>query len=546
MHIRSVVGFALMLVACGDNTAPNTAPDGGAPGPDGGTTHDGGPPGPDGGGTDPGGGSTQETGTVVGDFLGVNGFIDDPTDKLAAIGNVREYHSWSWCEGNGDAMYPGYPNNQNSFSLWNGFWDFDTYYADLQAKGVVAYPVMQGGVPWLNNSSVPPVPAGADASDPASYAAHADHLFQYAARYGQTKVSEELLKLAADQKPLSGLGTLRYIEDFNEQDATWILPNGQHLFTPEQYAAMASADYDGDQGKMGKTVGVKNADPNIKLVMGGLAGSGTGVVEWEKSIETYIDGVRTWASAHRGGSFPADVINLHYYSFGPDPFGTENPRPAVSPEEDKVEETMALLRVYRDKYLPGKELWITEFGYDTDAQSRLRAPALGKNSAAVVQGQWLVRYYFALLAAGFDRAFLYMLRDACEGNDCHVQFGTSGLTTVKDKWEPKPSFFFLATVRSRLGSFRWSGAVDSGSPDVRIAKLKDASSKKTAYVLWAPTSEDKTVAGYQLDVGAAGSATGVTLADKQMNGVESALTATGGKVTLDVNETPQIVLVDGL
>jgi len=123
MHIRSVVGFALMLVACGDNTASNTAPNGGATGPDGGTTHDGGPPGPDGGGTDPGGGSTQETGTVVGDFLGVNGFIDDPTDKLAAIGNVREYHSWSWCEGNGDAMYPGYPNNQNSFSLWNGFWE---------------------------------------------------------------------------------------------------------------------------------------------------------------------------------------------------------------------------------------------------------------------------------------------------------------------------------------------------------------------------------------------------------------------------------------
>jgi hypothetical protein len=483
---------------------------------------------------------------IVSDFIGVNGFIDDPVDKLAAIGNVREYHNWSWCEGNGAAGYQGYPNSQNAFSLWNGFWDFDAFYDGLAAKGVFAYPAIQQGVSWINGGAVPPVTAGADASAPASYAAHADHLFQYAARYGRVKVADNLLKLAADQKRLSGLGTLGYIEDWNEQDADWIRPGGQPLFTAAEYAAMASADYDGDERRLGTTVGVKNADPRMKLVMGGLAGSGTGISAWEKSVETYLDGIRAWAAAHRSGSFPADVVNLHYYSFGPDPFGTASPRPAASPEADQVEQSMALLRAYRDQKLPGKELWITEFGYDTDSLSRLRAPAIGKTPAPIVQGQWLVRYLVALMAAGFDRAFVFVLRDGCEGANCHVQFDTCGLTSVKDKWVPKPSYFFLATLRSRLGAFGWAGEATSGNPSVRIAQFKDPSSAKGAYVVWAPTSDDTTVAGYDLAVGTATTATEVRLVDQLPTGVEAPIPIAQGKARIDVGETPTIVLVDAM
>ncbi|MEO7091806.1 MAG: hypothetical protein ABI175_01065, partial [Polyangiales bacterium] len=374
-------------------------------------------------------------GATMGEFMGVNALIADPIDKLAAIGNVREYHQWQWCEGNGDAAYPGYPNNKLSFSMWGGYWDFDAFYQGLNAKGVFGYPVIQGGVKFVNDGKVPSTAAGKTATDPAAYVAHADFLYQYAARYGRTKVDDKLLKLAADQKRLTGLGTLSYLEDFNEQDASWILPGGRLVFNADEYAAMASADYDGDQGKLGKTVGVKNADPTMKMVMGGLAGQGKTIVEWEKFIESYLDGIRTWSTAHRGGSFPADVINLHYYSFGPDGFGVPSPRPAVGPEEDKVRETMAMLKKYRDEKLPGKELWITEFGYDTDGSSNLRAPAIGKNSQMIVQGQWLVRYYLALLGAGFDRAFMFILDDPCDGTDCHVQFGTSGLTNGKDRWD---------------------------------------------------------------------------------------------------------------
>ncbi len=490
---------------------------------------------------------------TLGDFIGVNAFIDDPTDKLAAVGNVREYHDWQWTDGNGDTSYPGYPNNQNSFSLFGGSWDWDTYYGDLKAKGVFGYPVIQQGVPWLANGAVPPVPADASTSAPASYAAHADEMFQYAARYGSTRVADGLLKLAAGQTRLSGLGLLEYIEDFNEEDAWWVLGNGQPVFSPEVYAAMASADCDGDQGRMGKTLGMKNADPNMKCVMGGLSGKGTPNTVWEQSIETYLDGMRAWATAHRAGDFPADVVNVHYYSFGPDSSGTANPRPAVSPEDDHVKDVMARLRAYRDANLPGKELWLTEFGYDTDPQSVLHAPALGSNSAEIVQGQWLLRYYLAVLAAGFDRAFLFVSRDSCAEGDasCSTQFDTSGVATVGDAgatgpWTPKPAYYFIATLRSRLASFAWRGEVPSGNPGVTVYTFKDTTSPRGAYVVWSPTSSASVVHAFALATGSATQATAVLLADQSPTGTESTLTPTGGAVSLEVTETPTIVLVDTL
>ena len=72
-------------------------------------------------------------------------------------------------------------------------------------------------------------------------------------------------------------------------------------------------------------------------------------------------------------------------------------------------------------------------------------------AAEIVQGQWLVRTYLALLAAQMDRAFMYILRDDCSSPPCSTQFSTAGLTTVKGQWTPKPSYYFLETLRSRLG-----------------------------------------------------------------------------------------------
>jgi hypothetical protein len=261
--------------------------------------------------------------------------------------------------------------------------------------------------------------------------------------------------------------------------------------------------------------------------------------------------MRAWADNERGGSFPADVLNVHEYCFGPDPFGTANPRPGISPEECKLGDLLAKIARYRDAHLPGKELWLTEFGYDTHPRSRLRAPAIGSASAEVVQGQWLVRSILALLGSGIDRAFLYISRDDCTGADSAcpnnaVQFSTAGVLTQKGDETPKAAWYFLSTFQARLGSMRYlETASEKGG--VLVARFHDPGQGKGAYVVWSPTSNGTTIKGFALRV-ASGIQTAslVTLESGQANGRTATASVDAGTVTLDVTETPTLVLVDGM
>jgi hypothetical protein len=546
--------LCVAAVSCGDSGGAPSGGDGGlgdgssSSGSSSGASSGGGDgAGPDGSGSSSGdgGGSSSGDGGDAGalpkgakveDLLGVNGFIDDPIDKLAPIGTVREYHNWGWIADN-FAAGPAYPGMLYTFMNFNG-WDWDVFFADLKAAGAVGFPAVQGGVPWIAGSAVPPIAAGADKTKAASYVAHGDAMFQIAARYGAVKVPDAALKLKANQTRSSGLGTVTYFEDFNEQD-------NAAGFTGDAFAAMASADYDGDQKRLGDAIGIKNADPGAKLVMGGLSGAyPTANGKWTASITTFLDAMRAWSATNRGGSFPADVVNVHYYSFGPG-----GSAPAPSPEDDKVQEQLAAIVAYRDKNLPGKELWWTEFGYDTFQASPLHAPPIGGNSAEIVQAQWLVRDFLAAAAAGIDRATVYVLRDGCTPPEpaCNIQFATAGLTTAKGSWAPKPSWYFLATFRARLGKMIYAGALPSGDPDVLVYSFKSAADPGGALVVWAKTSAAKTLPGFSLALPArATTAKAVALVDKQASGIETALVPAAGKVKVDVSETPTIVLVDAL
>ena len=543
-----LLGVSLLAaVTCGGGAPSRSGGSGGGGISSGATSGSGGSPSTGGVAGTPG--QAPPAGPLVGDFLGLNGFIDDAPSKLAAVGNVREYHDWTWNDGNGASGYPGYPNSQLSFSLFGGSWDFDAYYTALDRAGVLPFPCLQGSVDYLGNA-MPPVATGGDPTMPASYVAHASFLYQYAARYGAAAVPTSNLQLAAGQSARTGLGVLRYYEDGNEPDANWVNADGSPLFSPAAAAAMSSADYDGDQGRLGATFGIKNADPNGKLVMAGLAGAGASS-DWLTNVTTYLDGMRAWAAAHRGGSFPADVINVHDYCFGPDPFGTTNPRPGLAPEACGLAGAVAGVVAYRDQHLPGKEVWLTEFGYDTDPGSRLRAPAIGAADAQAVQGQWLVRSFLALLGSGIDRAFLFVSRDACTGSAAAcpnnaVQFSTSGVLTQKGDEQPKTAWYYLATMRARLGTMRYAGPSPSGTANISIARFYDAAANQGAYVAWLSTSDGSTASGYRLPLPAAVStATVVTLTAGSATGTAASTAITAHGITLTVTETPVIVLVDG-
>lgn len=474
-------------------------------------------------------------------LIGINAFVDDPIDKMQAAGFVREYHNWNWDEGDlwqfGTITtgYPGYPNNANKFnpSYAGGGWNFDAYYSNLKAAGLTVSPAIQGSVSWLStNQSYKPVSAGESALAPASYAEHADHMFQYAARYGSTTVADSKLKLAAGQPRSTGLNTLQYYENWNEQDKWWSGRNA--YFSPYEYAAMSSADYDGHLSTISNTLGVKNADPNAKLVMGGIANPNL----------DYIKALKFWSDFNRGGSFPFDVINIHHYNNN----GTDlNPgNVGVSPEAGGFKELLEKFVDYRDRYLPGKEMWISEFGYDTNQGSIQHAPAIGATSATTVQADWIVRSYLAAAAAGVDKAVMYMLRDVDPNST--TQYDTSGLTSsMQTGWVPKTSWYYVYTLKNRLGNMRYLGEAASGNANVKIYKFKDASTNQGAYVLWSPTSSNVTVNGYSLALaGTPSAATLVTLASGDTDGVPSTLAISSGAVSVNVSEHPVFVMVDNI
>jgi len=472
-------------------------------------------------------------------FIGINGFVDDPLSRIAACGHLREYHSWQWDEGNQDSSYPGYPDHQLAWSPswvsgpgWG--WDFDQFYRQLKDAGVEAAPCFQGCAPYLvgfdkDRTDEKPV-AGQDPTQPQSYIAHASYLFQFAARYGSTPCDEALLKLKPGQPVRSGLGLVRYMENWNEPDKWWT-GRAAH-FQPFELAAMCSADYDGHRRTMGRTVGVKNADPNMKLVMGGLA---------KPEIE-YLKAMRLWAQFHRDGEFPADVINLHHYSNDAGGQGGQ-PTTGISPEADGLRERFQRVVEWRDRFLPGKEVWASEFGYDTNPQSTQRAPAIGTDSAEEIQGRWIVRSYLALAAAGVDRVQLFMLRDVNAANT--IQYNSSGLTTEKwNQHQPKLAWYYVATLRHILRGTRFESEVPSGNANVRIYRFRSEDRPShDVYAVWCSTSDSTEVHDFRLVVPQTSAATLITLEPQSATGQATPLTPKDGQVTFSVREQPAFVTV---
>ena len=470
--------------------------------------------------------------TTFDEMIGVNVLIDDPVGRFDFFGLVREYHNWHFTEEEGD---PPYPDNVSHWNPGNSAWNFDAFYQNMHRLGMVGCPSIKENLKWLRKNhweiSTKPVLPGKNTEDPHAYIAHADHLFQYAARYGHTVVADSLLKLADNQPRESGLGYLRYFENWNEQNMWW--KHRGEYFTPYEFAAMSSADYDGHQQALGTTVGLKNADSTAQLVMGGLANLNF----------DYVRAMKFWADHHRDGSFPADALNFHHYSSRKN--GDE--RYAISPEADSLQKRLETLIKYRDQYLPGCELWLTEFGYDTNPDSPQGAPTIANLTSEVVQGIWLIRSLLAAAAAGVDRTAIYMLRDV-KDDDTFV-YNTSGITSSKHSgWQPKPAWYYLKTFAQSLKGMQFEQSLPSTSPNVRIYKFVtvDSSQNKpqAAYVVWCPTSTGEAIENYQLRLLPQETyGTVVHLADSTIGTRQTLDVATSGFVELSVSEKPIVILV---
>jgi len=169
-------------------------------------------------------------GITVDQFIGMNSYVSTPDKVHDAVGNVREYHNWSW-NGVLDEKTP------ISWEPVKNVGNIDDYYKKLHDRGIEVVPCMVGFVEPGKEMIKPCF--GKNPSDPKSYSLMADYLFQFAARFGHRKVADSLLRTTEPAPKKSGLGLLNYLENWNEGDRYWGAP--EEHFTPYEFAAFCSA-----------------------------------------------------------------------------------------------------------------------------------------------------------------------------------------------------------------------------------------------------------------------------------------------------------------
>lgn len=471
-------------------------------------------------------------------MLGVNAFEwdflsqKDPTilsgdkmDIIECFGGVRHYLDWQKIE-----------PKRGSFTFnpaHDGGWNYDIIYHRCKQDGIEMLADIKACPDWLletypqnqrDNENIP-MPFGAKRDAPVSYIEQAKAGFQFAARYGSNKnVDAALVTVDPKQRWTGdginvvkiGLGTVKYIECDNERDKWWKGTKAQQ--SAEEYAANMSAFYDGDKGRLGKGVGVKNADPNMKVVMAGLS----------KPEPGYVQRMINWCKVHRGykpdGSVNLcfDVINFHYYNNAP------NVTRGVAPELSKAAELAdGFMRLGKQYHLP---VWVTETGYDINPGSPQRAIAIGNRSVLLTQADWIMRTAFLYARHGISKVFFYELDDV--NINSSTQFSSCGLA---DNGKRRPAADFIYQAKNLLGNYSYVATI-SKSPLVDVYR----NGSKTIYALMMPTENGSSVIT-TLNLGTPTNANEYQFNPGSNDMIKTPLNAPGHNIKIKVNETPVFV-----
>ncbi len=481
-------------------------------------------------------------------YFGVNAFewdFENPKHnnwldsiKLSDVKNftgIRHYMDWDKLE---------YAEGHYTFNpTHNGSWNYDSIYYWCKKENIEVLACLKSVPEWMqvsypfelrNNENIP-MTYHKNPEDPNSYIEQAKVAFQYAARYGTNKDINPLL-LSVDTTPRwnhdvvnivkVGMGLINYIECDNERDKWW---KGRAAYqTGREYAANLSAFYDGNKNTMGIGVGVKNADPNMKVVMAGLA----------KPSTDYIMGMIDWCKQYRGikpnGQIDLcwDIINYHYYANDAGINIDKKATTGVAPELSMADTIAENFRIFSAEFAYNMPVWVTETGYDIDQGSPQKAPKNEFKNEDIVQADWTLRTALLYARHGIQKVFFYELSDDHPLNS--TIYATSGL--VNPDGSKRNAAEYVMQTCKYFGDFIYDSTINC-MPIVDRYILND----KKMYVIINPKSDTKSEKSYLLDMGASTAAYIYKPSpNKDFMDVERKITDLG-KVQIDASESPVFV-----
>lgn len=218
--------------------------------------------------------------------------------------------------------------------------------------------------------------------------------------------------------------------------------------------------------------GMRAGDPKLKIATCATFDKASG--KYHKSLSTV-----------RGLESLYDVINLHSYAQA-EPYPTWRRSFPEDPKIDFLKDIRDVI-VWRNANAPGKEVWLTEFGWDSTTKPQEKEGTF-KDWVGVTdtqQAQYIVRGFLTLSAMDLNRAYLFWFNDS----DKPSVHASSGITR---DYQPKPSFHAMAHLYKTLGDYRFVRAVQQKPGALYVYEFqKGADPKQRIWAVWSPTGTSR-------------------------------------------------------
>lgn len=153
-----------------------------------------------------------------------------------------------------------------------------------------------------------------------------------------------------------------------------------------------------------------------------------------------------------------DVLRVHRYAIkdGWPTWRRSYPEDSSVPFLSRIQDMID----WRDAHAKGREMWVSEFGWDCSTQKPDPKGEMAKFITCTdeEQAMWLVRSYLLFAEMGIAKAFVYFFND----EDKPAFHACSGITR---NFQPKPSYHAIAWMLKHLADYRFSRAIQKSEKD---------------------------------------------------------------------------------